>query len=194
MQGVAINLWQKSGTQCGAYGWWSVFQKHISIKQQHVGWPVANLKVIQKLSPFDKKTPVTVWLFHSGQQADSGSAWYHHKAQYSCDHMLEGSAHLTLGDTRCGIKDQDHGSSRSQTTLTEKEQIHPCPRSQATYRLEVQLTMMATGRCWHCAVDNLLCPGAHDIDWVLGAPNSVQSARSTELLKVPGALWDWSAT
>ena len=33
-------------------------------------------------------------------------------------------------------------------------------------------------------------PGAHDIDWVLGAPNFVQSVRSTELFKkVPGALW-----
>ena len=79
-QGVAINLWQKSGAQCGAYGWWSEIQKQINIKQQHVSQLVADLKVIQKSSPFDKKTPVTVWLFHSSQQADSGSVQHHHKA------------------------------------------------------------------------------------------------------------------
>ena len=158
MQGVSINLQHKSGAQCGAYGRWSEIQKHSNIKQQHVGWLAADLKVIQESSPFDEVTALNVWLYSSGQQANFGSAQYHCKVQCSCDHVLEGSAHLTPGDIDVAAKTRT-SSSRSQTTLTEKEWIHPCPRSQATYRLEVQLAMRATGRCWHCTVDNLLYQG-----------------------------------
>ena len=60
MLGVVINPRQKSGTQCGAYGWWLVFQKHINIKQQHVGWLAANPKAVQKSSPFDETTAVNI--------------------------------------------------------------------------------------------------------------------------------------
>ena len=66
MLGVVINLQQKFGTQCGAYGWWLVFQKCINIKQQHVGWLAADPKVIQKSSSFDEKTAVNIQLFSSG--------------------------------------------------------------------------------------------------------------------------------
>ena len=45
MQGVVLNLQQKTGTQCGAYGWWLEVLKHNNDKQ-HVGWPVASLIVI----------------------------------------------------------------------------------------------------------------------------------------------------
>ena len=86
MLGVVINLWQKSGTQCGAYGWWLVSQKCINIKQQqHVGQPAANPKAIQKSSPFGKTTAVNVQLFSNGQQANFGSVQHHHTAQTRCE-------------------------------------------------------------------------------------------------------------
>ena len=46
MLGVVIPQ-QKSGTQCGAYGWWLPSQKHINIKQQHVSQLAADLKAIK---------------------------------------------------------------------------------------------------------------------------------------------------
>ena len=59
-----VSLWHKTGTQCGACDWWLVPQKCINIKQQqHVGWPAADLKAIQKLTPFDETTAVNVQLF-----------------------------------------------------------------------------------------------------------------------------------
>ena len=107
MLGVVINLQQKSGTQCGAYGWWLVLQKHINIRQQHVGWPTANPKIIQKSSSFDEKRAVNIQPFSSSQQADFGSVQFHYKAQFSWNHMLEGSAHATSGDVRHGNEDQN---------------------------------------------------------------------------------------
>ena len=104
---VVINLWQKSGTQCGAYSWWLALQKHINIRQQHVGQPMTDPKVVQKLSSFDEKTAVNVQLSSSSQQADFGSAWHHHKVQYRWNHMLEDSAHTTSGDARSGKEDQN---------------------------------------------------------------------------------------
>ena len=106
MLGV-VNLQQKTGTQCGAYSWWLPSQKHINIKQQHVSWLMADLKAVQKSSPFDETTAVNIRLFSSGQQADFGSARCHHTVQYRWNHMLEGSAHITSGDARSGIEDQD---------------------------------------------------------------------------------------
>ena len=56
-----VNLLQKTGAQCGAYGQWLVPQKCIGIQQQqYVGWLAADLKVIQKSSPFCKTTAVNV--------------------------------------------------------------------------------------------------------------------------------------
>ena len=47
---VVINLWQKSGTQCGAYGWWLVFQKHTKHQtaacQLASSWPQSCTKII----------------------------------------------------------------------------------------------------------------------------------------------------
>ena len=59
MLGV-VNPRQKTGAQCRAYGWWSPSQKHINIKQQHVGQLMADLKAVQKLSPFEETTAVNI--------------------------------------------------------------------------------------------------------------------------------------
>ena len=97
---VVVHPQQKSGTQCGTYSWWLPSQKHINIKKQHVGQLPADLKAIQKSSPFDKTTAVNVWLFNSSQQTNFDSAWHHHKVPYRWNHVLKGSAHTILGDAR----------------------------------------------------------------------------------------------
>ena len=185
MLGVVINLQQKSGTQCGAYGWWLPSQKHINIKQQHVSQLMANLKVIQKLPSFDKKTAVNVWLSSSSQQTNFGSVWHHHKVQYRWNHMLKGSAHTTLGDARCGDEDQDQFLKKlddpdggGMSSFLPKKSGH----------LQISVTNHAGSReVLTLCSGQFVVPGAHDIDWVLGAPNFVQSARSTELFK---SAWD----
>ena len=146
--GVVIP-WKKTGTQYGAYGWWLPSQRLINIRQQHVSWPVADLKVVWKLSPFHKTTAVNVWLFSSGRQADLGRAWCHHTAQihwqanfgsmlhhhtvqYRWDHVVECSAHIPMGDIRSGIEDQDQFLQKSNnsdnegtTTFLPKTSGHP---------------------------------------------------------------------
>ena len=106
-QGVALSLQQKTGAQCGAYGWWQEDQKHPDDEQQHVGQPVADHKAIWKLSPFHEIKPANVRLSHSSWQADSGNVPHYHTVHSRWDHVLEGSAHLTMGDTRGDIKAQD---------------------------------------------------------------------------------------
>ena len=84
-------------------------------QQQHVGWPVADLKVVQKSSSFD-----------GGQQADFCSVCFHCKAQlaiHSWDHMFEGSTHTPSGNTRRGKKTKTGScrcGPRNQTSLTVK--------------------------------------------------------------------------
>ena len=99
-------LQQKTGTKCGAYGWWQTIQKHNNSKQ-HVGQPMADRNAIQKVTPFHKITSVNVWLSHSGQQADPSSAPHHHKVHRRWYHVLEGSAQLTMGDVSGDIEAQD---------------------------------------------------------------------------------------
>ena len=52
-QGVALNPQQKSGTQCGAYGWWQEVPKHNNDKQhvvsQPAGQPQSHTKIISFL-------------------------------------------------------------------------------------------------------------------------------------------------
>ena len=194
MPGVVIHLQQKSGAQCGAYGWWLPSQKHINIKQQHVGWLAANLKAVQKLPPFDETTAVNVQLFSRGQQADFGSVWHHHTAQYRWNHVLEGSAHSTSGDARCGDEDQDwfleksdNPDSGGMNSFLPKKSGHRQTGGATNHDGSREVLTLCSGQ--------FVVPEAHDIDWVLGAPNFVQSVRSTELFKkVPGGLWCWSAT
>ena len=86
------------------HGWWLVLQKCINIRQQHVGWPMANPKNVQKLSSFDEKRAVNVQLFSSGQLWQCAIP---SQMQYSWNHLLEGSAHTTSGDARSGNEDQN---------------------------------------------------------------------------------------
>ena len=60
LQGVALIPQQKTGAQCGAYGWWQEFLKHNNNQQQHVSQPAADCKVVQKWTPFGKRTPLNV--------------------------------------------------------------------------------------------------------------------------------------
>ena len=66
----------KTGTQCGAYGWW---QKCNFISKQQVSRPMAKHKVIRKVISFCKRTAATVRLLQGGQQANSSSVLHHHR-------------------------------------------------------------------------------------------------------------------
>ena len=59
---------QKTGTQCGAYGWWQRCNQH----QQAAGHGhlTADCKVIRKSFYLCKRTPVDVQLCQGGRQAD----------------------------------------------------------------------------------------------------------------------------
>ena len=106
--------------------------------QEHVSWLVANTKVIQKQSSFGKKNTINILYHSSGQQADSSSAHWHHTAQlviHNGDHVPEGSAQITSGDTRLGMETRPSSyrcGMRELTSLSEKGQSDSCPESQAT--------------------------------------------------------------
>ena len=143
---------------------------------------MANLKVVQKSSPFDEITALNVQLHSSGRQADFGSVQYHCKAQGSCDHVLEGSAYLTLGDARCGSKDQDWFLQKSDNS--DREGMHtPLPKKSGHLQIRGVTNHEGNREVLTLCSGQFVVPGAHDFDCVLRAPNCVQSARSTELLK-----------
>ena len=89
--------------------------------QEQVSQLMANRKVIQKQSSFGKKNTINVWHYSSGQQADFCSVHHHHTVQsitYSGDHMLQGSAQVTSGDTGLGIKTKPSSSRHGTNELT----------------------------------------------------------------------------
>ena len=173
---------RKTGTQCGAYGWWQEFLKHNNNQQQHVGWPVADCKAIQKSSPFGKRTPLNVQLSHSGQQADSGSAPCHHTVHNRWDHVLEGSAHLTMGDTRGDMETQhqfppkaDDPEREGTTTSLSQKSGH--------LKNEGATDLADRGEESVLCSELFVVPGAQNIIRVLKAPNFVWSAWCTEPYK-----------
>ena len=96
--------------------------------------------------------------------------------------MLEGSAHTTLGDARSGNEDQnwflkksDNPDSEGMIAFLPKKSGHLQTGGVTNHAGSREVLTLCSGQ--------FVVPGAHDIDWVLGAPNFVQSARSTELFK-----------
>ena len=180
MQGVALNLQQKTGTQCGAYGWWQEIPKHLNGKQ-HVGQPVADLKAIWKSSPFCKTTPVNIQLFCSGQQADLNSALCHHTmpAQHRWDHGLEGSSHLQLVDTRDGTKVWEQRLDNSDNEGTQRI----LPKRSGHLWKEGETNQGDSRETLTLHSEWFVVPGAQYIIGVLRAPNFVKSAQSTELFE-----------
>ena len=167
-------------------------------QQQLVGWPTADPKVVWKSSSFDEKSTVNIWLFSSGRQANFCSVQFHYKAQlavYSLDHMLEGSAHTPLRDTRCGKKTRT-GSSRcgprKQTSLIAKGWLNSCQE------VSPPKDKRWNWPCWqqerHDTVQWTICCARGTWLWQ-GAWSTklCTSTRSTEHFKVPGALWYWGA-
>ena len=84
-----VSLWQtKSGTQCGAYGWWTGpfnyqcdadllhnITRHPAVEQHHllayVGWPTANTKGHTETNfLWLRGTAAIIWHFQSSQQAN----------------------------------------------------------------------------------------------------------------------------
>ena len=140
---------------------------------------MADCNAIQKATPFCKITPANVRLSHSSWQTNPSSVPHHHKANRRWDHMLEGSAHLTMGDVSGDIKPMT-SSLQSQSTLIEREHLHPCPRSQATWRTRVWPAKLTEK--WDNTVQwTFVVPGAQNFIRMLKASNFAQSAWHTEL-------------
>ena len=190
LQGVAQSLCHKTGTHCGAYGWW---QKH-NISKQQVGWPMADHKVIQKVISFCKVTAATVQLPQSSQQANSSSVPHHHKAhrrqssnalhhhkvhrrQY---HVLKGSAQLTSGDVSGDTEAQDWFSPKSVNPERERNPFIPVPEVQTPKDrgcngdrgTENDITLHS---------ELFVVPGAQNFVRMLQASNFTHSAWCTEL-------------
>ena len=86
--------------------------------------------------------------------------------------MLKGSAHITLGDTRGGIEDQDqflqkldNPDNEGMHTFLPKESGHLWNGGATNKDGSREALTLCSGQ--------FIMPGAHDIDWVLGAPNFV---------------------
>ena len=160
-------------------------------QQQHVSWQAANPKVIWKSSSFNEKSTVNMHLSSSSQQADFCSVQFHCKAQlavHSWDHMLEGSAHTPLRDTRHGKMTRTSSSTcgpRDQTSLTVKGRLNSCQEvSPPKYR-------RWNWPCWQqerrdTVQWTIFVPGAHDFDRVFGAPNFELVLEALNFLKCLG--------
>ena len=86
--------------------------------------------------------------------------------------MLKGSTHITLGDARSGIEDQDWFLQKSDNpdnegtiTFLPKKSGHLQNRGATDHAGSREVLTLHSGQ--------FVVPGAHDIDWVLGALNFV---------------------
>ena len=86
--------------------------------------------------------------------------------------MLKGSAHITLGDARGGIEDQDQflqklddPDNEGMNTFLPKKSGHLQNGGATDQASSREALTLHSGQ--------FVVPGAHDIDWVLGALNFV---------------------
>ena len=86
--------------------------------------------------------------------------------------MLKGSAHITLGDDRGGIKDQDqflqkvdNPDNEGMNTFLPKKSGHLQNGGATDQADSREVLTLCSGQ--------FVVPGAHEIDWVLGALNFV---------------------
>ena len=180
--GVVINLQQKSGAQM--WGLWLV----VSIPEAHQHQAAACQLASSR--PQSHTKIISFWWNNSSkcmtlQQQPTGWLWQcmvpsHITVQMN--HMLEGSAHATLGDARCGDEDQDQFLKKSDNPDSEgmssslpKKSGHLQTRCVTDHDGSREVLTLCSGQ--------FVVPGAHDIDWVLGTLKFVQSVRSTELFK-----------
>ena len=94
--------------------------------------------------------------------------------------MLEGSAHTKSGDARCGNEDQDQFLEKSDNPDS-GGMISFLPKKSGHLRNGGVTDHAGSRKVLALHSGQFVVPGAHDFDWVLGAPNFVQSVRSTEL-------------
>ena len=96
--------------------------------------------------------------------------------------MLEGSAHTTSGDARSGNEDQNQFLKKSDNHDREGT-IAFLPKKSGHLQTGGATDHAGSREVLTLHSGQFVVPGAHDIDWVLGAPNFVQSVRSIELFK-----------
>ena len=79
--------------------------------------------------------------------------------------------------------------SRSQMTLTVEGQVTFLPKKSGHLQTRGVTNHPGSREVLTLCSGQFVVPGAHDIDWVLGALNSVQRVQEAlNFLKVPGAL------
>ena len=116
------------------------------------------------------------------QQYDFGSALHHHTAHQRRDQVLKGSAHLPLGDTSSGIKDQEGFLQRLDGSNNEGTQRF-LPKKSGHLQKKGETDQDDGTETLTLHSEQFVVPGAQNIIRVLGAPNFVKSARSTGLCK-----------
>ena len=96
--------------------------------------------------------------------------------------MLKGSAHITLGDAKGGIKDQDqflqkldNPDNEGMKTFLPKKSGHLWNGGLTNQAGSREALTLCSGQ--------FVVPGAHDIDWVQEALNVLKSAWGTLVLK-----------
>ena len=102
--------------------------------------------------------------------------------QHRWDHVLQGSAHITSGDARAGIEYQEQFLQRLDNS--DNEGTHRfLPKKSGHLQNEGETDQDDGRETLTLHSGHFVVPGAHDFDWVLGAPNFVKSARSNELFE-----------
>ena len=96
-----------------------------------------------------------------------------------------GSAHTTSGDARCGDEGQVQFLKKSASPDSEGTNSF-LPKKSSHLQAEGETNHAGSRKTVTLHSGQFVVPGAHDIVWVMGAPNFVQSVRSNELLKVLG--------
>ena len=153
---------------CPMWGLWLVNKKPAAIhhQQQHVGWPAADTSHMKTVF-FCQEKHYNVH-YSSGWQADFSSAHYHHKAQLAThigDHVPEGSAQMTSGDTRLGMETR-HSSYKY--GMSEVTSLNEMGWSEFLPRESGHLKWGVNWLCWpeekwkkrkNCTVNSLWCQG-----------------------------------
>ena len=143
-------------------------------------------KSLKKSSSFDKISAVNVQLSSSSQQANICSVPFHHKVLiHSWNHVLEGSAHATLGDARCGNEDQNQFLEKSDNPDSEGT-IEFLPKKSGHLQTGGETNHAGSRKKVTLHSGQFVVPGAHDIDKVLGAPNFVKVLEALNFLKCLG--------
>ena len=96
--------------------------------------------------------------------------------------MLKGSAHITSGDARGGIEDQEHFLQRLDNSNNERTHRF-LPKKSGHLQNKGENDQDDGRETLTLCSGHFVVPGAHEFDWVLEALNFLKSAWGTMVLK-----------